>query len=296
MGVAAVSTGSVFIRLAEAPAPVVALWRTALATLLVLPFGLRRAVRELAATSRAERLAGAAAGLFLALHFATWIASLDHTTVAASTVIVCSTPIWVALAGPLVAGERVTRRAAVGIALAVVGAAVIGAGGGGRGALTGNLLALAGALTAALYVLIGRRLRPRVSLWTYVLATYGSAAAVLFVYVAGLGLPVVGYPPATYGWLVALAVIPQLVGHTSYNYALRYAPASYVSVAMLGEPIGATLLAWAFLSEVPGRATVAGGALLLFGIATVARSQQPGPLIAAPSNASSGEPGEGPLP
>ena len=270
MGAAAVSTGSVFVRLADAPAPVVAFARCAVATLLLVAFFGGRATRELRALSGGERLAGIAAGGFLALHFATWIASLDHTTVAASTVIVCSTPIWVALAEPLVTGERIGRRSALGIAVAFAGAAAIGAGAGGAGALRGNLLALAGAWAGALYVLMGRRVRPRLSLSSYAIATYGVAGLLLGLYVLGSALPVLGYSAATYGWLLALALVPQLVGHTSYNYALRYEPASLVSVAMLGEPIGATLLAWVFLRERPGTATLVGGVVLLLGIGLVA--------------------------
>jgi drug/metabolite transporter (DMT)-like permease len=229
-------------------------------------------VRELSSATNRERLAGLAAGFFLALHFATWITSLDHTSVAASTVIVCSTPVWVALLVPLVTRDAVGRATVQGILVSVAGAVVIAWGDFGlsREALFGDLLALAGAVSAACYVLAGRRLRPRVSLVTYTLVAYGSAALFLFVLVLAFGLSLFGYEPATYGWIVALALGPQLIGHTSYNYTLRWVSAALVSVAMLGEPIGATLLAWIFLQEVPGAATLAGGALILAGIARVA--------------------------
>ncbi len=273
---ATVSTGALFVRLAEAPALVVAFWRVALAALLILPFGARRAVRELRQASVRERLAGGAAGLFLALHFATWITSLDYTSVAASTVIVCTTPVWVALLAPFVTRDALARATVQGIALAVVGAAVIGWGdlGLSRDAILGDLLALAGAVAAAFYVLAGRRLRPRVSLITYTLTVYGSAALWLLLLVLACGLPIFGYAPAAYGWIVALALGPQLIGHTSYNYALRWLSAALVSVAMLGEPIAATLLAWVFLGELPGTATLAGGVLILIGIARAARAER----------------------
>ena len=276
VGVAAVSTGAIFVRLADAPPLAVAFWRAALASALILPFGARGALRELAVASPRERIAGLAAGLFLALHFATWIASLALTTVAASTVIVCSTPMWVALLTPLVTHERVGRGALAGIALSVVGAAVIGWGDLvlSDDALRGDALALAGALTAALYILAGRRLRPRVSLLTYILTAYGSAAVFLLAFALAGGVPLGGYEPATWGWLLALALVPQLVGHTSYNYALRWISAALVSVTMLVEPIGATLLAWWILGEVPGLATLAGGSLILFGIARVATGER----------------------
>ena len=267
------STGSLFIRLADAPAPVVALWRTALATLILLPFGLRKAVVELRGTGGRELLGGVSAGAFLALHFASWIASLDHTTVAASTTIVCTTPIWVALAGPLVASERVGRATLLGIAVAVAGAVLIAGGDRAQGSMLGNLLALVGALSAAGYVLLGRRLRPRVSLLTHVLVTYGTAALVLAALVLGQGLAVFGHSPETYLWLVLLALVPQLIGHTGYNYALRYERASFVSVVMLGEPIAATLLAWWLLAERPGAEVLVGGAVVLVGIALVARAR-----------------------
>jgi drug/metabolite transporter (DMT)-like permease len=259
----------------------VAFWRAALASLIILPFAARKALFELAAATRRERLAGVASGLCLALHFATWISSLSLTSVAASTVIVSSTPMWVALLAPLVTRDRVSRGALAGITLSFLGAAVIGWGDLrlSREALLGDALALAGAVMAALYVLAGRRLRPRVSLLTYTLTAYGSAALFLLAFALVGGVRLTGYAPATWGWLLALALVPQLIGHTSYNYALRWVSAALVSVSMLGEPVGATLLAWWLLDEQPGLATLAGGVLILVGITRVAlgeRSSSPG--------------------
>jgi drug/metabolite transporter (DMT)-like permease len=267
-----VSTGALFIRLADAPALVVAFWRAGLAALLILPFGARTLVHELRAVTWRERLAGVTSGLFLAVHFAAWITSLEYTSVAASTVIVSSTPMWVALFAPLFTRDVVGRATVQGIALSVIGAAVIGWGdlGVSREAIFGDLLALAGAITAALYVLAGRRLRPRVGLVTYTFVAYGSAAAFTLLAVLVCGLSLVGFEPASFGWIAALALGPQLLGHTSYNYALRWVSAALVSVTMLFEPIGATVLAWLFLGESPSAATLAGGALILAGISRVA--------------------------
>ncbi|HEX9794936.1 MAG TPA: DMT family transporter [Planctomycetota bacterium] len=167
----------------------------------------------------------AAAGVLLALHFATRIASLAHTSVAASLVLVNTTPIWAGLLAPRFTGERTGRSLALGIGVAVLGAVVIGAGDFRveGSALRGDLLALAGAVTLAGYVIAGRQLRRRLALMPYVVLCYGTAALVLLALALALaaGHPVGGYSAATYGWLIGIALVPQVWGHTSYNWALR---------------------------------------------------------------------------
>lgn len=269
-GVLAVSVSSILIRLAQneaAPSLVIAAWRLTFAALILLPVCLLWRRDELAALGRAELVPAALSGLMLAAHFATWISSLNYTSIANSTVLVTTSPLWVALASPFVLKERVGRSARIGIGLALLGSVVIALGEGGSGSrpLLGNALALLGALTAAAYLLIGRRLRATVSLLTYITVVYGIAAVVLLL-AAGLRHPLFGYPPVHYLLFLLMALFPQLLGHSSFNWALGYLSAAYVTVTIISEPIGAVILAMLIFQEWPTPLTVAGGALILAGI------------------------------
>ncbi|MDI6696951.1 MAG: DMT family transporter [Anaerolineales bacterium] len=287
LGVMAVSTASIFIRYAQEDAPslVIAAWRLTLATLLLAPLtvGIPGRRAELAQLTRRELGLGLLSGLFLAAHFATWISSLAYTTVASSVVFVDTAPLWVGLLAPLALGERISRPVKIGMALAVGGGIVVGVSDAcvwgesrlicpplsdffGGQAFFGDLLALVGAITAATYLVIGRRVRERVSLITYIFVVYGAAALALIAMMLLAGQSAFGYPPIAYGWFLALAVFPQLLGHSSYNWALAYLPAAYVSLALLGEPIGSTLLAVIFLGEIPSLLKISGAALILAGI------------------------------
>jgi drug/metabolite transporter (DMT)-like permease len=267
VAVVCVSTGAIFVRLADCPALAVAAWRMTFATALI-SVALPRSYRELGALRRRDLVLGGGAGLCLGLHFATWISSLDHTTVASSVVLVNTTPLWVAMLSPLVTGERTTRRAAAGIALSVLGAAIIAGGDvrlGGR-ALLGDGLALVGGLTAAMYLLLGRNLRSRLSLPTYCALTYGHATVALWLLVAVANVPASGLSVRTWGVLAAMAVVAQLGGHTLYNWSLGHLSTAAVSVALLGEPVISPLLAWWIFGEAPRGATVSGASLVLLGI------------------------------
>jgi len=277
VGVIAVSTGAIFARLADAPALVIAAYRVGLAAAVLLPLALIKVRRELAGLSARDlRLAGLS-GFFLALHFATWISSLDYTSVANSVVLVNTNPLWVGLLTPLITKERIRPVVAVGIGLSVVGGIIIGAGDfvvGGK-ALVGDFLALAGSVSAACYLLLGRDLRQRVSLLAYIFLCYGSAALVLWGAVLVLRLPVTGFSPSTYACFWALALFTQLVGHSSYNWALRWLSTSMIAVSLLGEPIGATLLAYWLFAESLTWSKFVGGVLILAAIYLVARSESP---------------------
>lgn len=264
-----VSTGAIFVRLAQCPALATAAWRmsfaTALVALALLP---RRGWRGLAGLSLRDAALGAAAGVCLALHFATWISSLDHTTVASSVVLVNTIPLWVALLSPLMTGERTARRAWAGIALSFTGAAVI-AGGDFRAsgaALRGDLLALAGGFCAAIYLLLGRRLRERLSLASYCIVTYAMATAALWAIAAAARTPMTGFTMKTWGAIAGMAVFAQTGGHTLYNWSLKHLPANAVAVALLGEPLGGSLLAWWIFGEMPPPVSLAGAVLVLAGI------------------------------
>ena len=249
-------------------ATAIAAWRCAIATLVLAPAGLPR-LRAALDEHGARRLgAPLLAGAFLAVHFATWIRSLEYTSVAASVFLVNTNPIWVGLLAPLVTRERLRPAAVVGLVLAVLGSGVIalgGLGGGGR-PLLGAFLALAGAWAASGYLLIGRRQRAGLPLSAYLFACYGSAA-LLLVALAGIeGTPLVGYSDQTVLYLVAIGLVPQLIGHSACNWALRKLETVYVALTFLGEPICSSLLAWIVLSEAPAASIWIGGPLVLAGI------------------------------
>ncbi len=284
-GILAVSTASIFIRYAQQDAPslVIAASRLSLASIILAPFALTRHRIALIRLSRREWALGALSGFFLALHFATWISSLEFTSVASSVVLVTTTPLWVALLAPLLLREPITRTIVAGMLLALAGGIIIALSesctlGNGRVSCAGmgvflagetfwgNFLALAGAWMAAGYIMIGRSLRAKMSLIPYVFVVYGMAAVVLVVIMLGAGQSPLGLPPLTYLWMLALAVVPQLLGHSTFNWALGYLPASLVSITLLGEPIGSIILAYFLLNESPSALEVAGGALILAGI------------------------------
>jgi len=279
LGILAVSTASIFIRYAQpgAPSLTIAAGRLTLAALVLAPVALARHRPALARLTARQLGLALLAGAFLAAHFALWIASLERTTVASSVVLVTTTPLWVGLLAPVVLREPLTRRVASGILLALAGGVLVGLGDAGpigaaprAGALLGDFLALAGAWMMAGNLMVGRRLRADLGLVPYVTLVYGAAAVILLAAMAITGRSFLCLSPMTCLWIALLALVPQLLGHTSFNWALRYLPASLVAVALLGEPVGSSALAWVLLREVPGPVTLLGALVILAGIAVVA--------------------------
>lgn len=276
VGIAAISTGAIFARWAEAPALAIAAYRVGLAALILAPFAAWKCPKEIAGLGKSDWKAVLGAGFFLAVHFATWIASLDYTSVASSVILVETIPLWVGILTPFVTGERPGRATLAGIGLSFAGGILIGAGDfavGGR-ALFGDALALAGGFSGALYIMLGRNVRPRLSLLAYVTTCYGTAGAILWLLVLATGTPFSGFSVPTWWAFIGMALIPQILGHSSYNWALRWFPASTVAVCLLGEPIGSTLLAWVFFGETLTPWKIAGGALILAGIVLAARNEK----------------------
>jgi drug/metabolite transporter (DMT)-like permease len=281
VGVLAVSSASILTRFAQAldvPAVPLAAWRLGLAALILTPFALVRCRGELGSIAARDIGLALAAGAFLAAHFATWIASLEYTSVAASTVLVTTNPIWIAAATWVLFRERPGRGLSAGIALALAGSAAIfaaGAGGAaGKDPTLGNALALTGSVTVSAYLLIGRSVRRRLSLLAYVWLVYGAAAGVLLASVAATGAPMLGFAPAAYALMLALALGPQLAGHSAFNWALRYLSPAFIAIAILGEPVGAAILAYLVLGERIGPLELAGFLLLLGGIYVAARAER----------------------
>jgi drug/metabolite transporter (DMT)-like permease len=284
VAILAVSTASILIRFAqrEAPSLTIAALRLTFATIILAPFALARHREDLRALGRREILLAAVSGLFLALHFGTWISSLEYTTVASSVVLVSTGPLWVALLAPIVLREHLASGALLGLGLAIAGGIVIGLAGScmwtgsiqcpnlnqalEARALRGNFLALVGAWAVSGYLILGRRLRRTMQLVPYILLTYGFAAIGLLLTVFLRGETLLGFQPSTYAWMLLLAIVPQLIGHSTYNWALRFLPAALVAVTTLGEPIGSATLAYLILREVPGPFVILGGGLILAGI------------------------------
>lgn len=269
-GVLAVSSSAVMVRLTEVDSLPVAFWRVTLAIVLMSPCWLVASRREaVRALSRSDRWRILGAGVALGIHFWTWIASLAYTSVAASVLLVTTNPIWVGIFSPWVVGERTSRRGWVGIGIALAGAAVVTAGmdsGAQPNPLLGNGLALVGAMGASAYLMLGRRVRPHLDLWSYASLTLCGAWLVLVCGMLVMGGFDAAIRPMDWGLLLAMALVPQLVGHNAFNWALRYVKADVISVVLLLEPVGASLFALAILSEVPGGAVFFGGPLLLAGV------------------------------
>jgi drug/metabolite transporter (DMT)-like permease len=260
-----VSFGAILVRLAAAPPLAVSFYRVAIASLILLPFASRDARRSWPALDGRRRLLLVGAGIALALHFATWIASLSYTTVASSVLLVNTSPLFAIVLSRLFLRETPSRVVRVAIPVALGGAALIALGDwtGSPGSLLGNGLAVAGAVTLAAYQVVGRGLRDALPLDAYVLAVWGTAALALAALARSFGVPLGGYPKAT--WLVfgALALVPTIGGHGLVNKSLRALPAPTVGLFLLGEPVLASLLAWLLFHEAPGPWTLAGGAVVL---------------------------------
>jgi len=263
-----VAHGAIFVRLADADPIVIAAFRLAIAVAVLAPVTLIFARSELRAlTGRQLRLIAGAA-VFLALHFVTWIASLDFTSIANSVVLVTLVPVWLALYGLLILRVPPSLSTWLGIALAVAGSVIIavGSAAGGNTSLFGDFLALAGGFFFAGFFLLAQRVRQTVSLLPFVTTVYGGAAVLLWIAVLALGLPVTGLSATTYGAMAALALFSQIIGHTGYNWAVRAIPPTLLAVTFLGEPVLATLFGWVYFGEGFGWPTALGGVLILAGI------------------------------
>jgi len=282
-GIIFVSTASIFIRFAqeEASSIVIAATRLVIASVVLIPVALIRYRDDWRNLSRADLVKGIVSGLFLALHFASWISSLELTSIASSVVLVTTTPLWVALLSPFVLKEPIRRAVLIGLLFSVTGGVIVGIGNACRftegelvcqagifsgGAMWGNFLALFGAWMAAGYMIIGRQLRKKMNTVPYTALVYGVAALFLSGVVIFRAEPVSSYSGETYLWLLALGIFPQLLGHSLFNWALKYISAAYVALTLLGEPIGTIILALIFLKESPTLLEGVGAVLIMIGI------------------------------
>jgi len=280
VAIVAISTGAILVRLSEAPSAVAAFYRVLFTTLPLLPVAVWRYRSAFRRLGRRDLAGATLAGVALAVHFAAWFESLAWTSVAASVTLVQSQPLFVVVGAWLLLQERLSRRMLAGILVAVGGMTTMSVGdllGGGLvgpDPLLGNSLALVGAVMAAGYVLAGRSLRQRVALVPYVVVVYSVCTVCLLAIALAQGGPLVGYPAREWLVFIGLAIGPGLLGHTVINWALAHLESSVVSVSLLGEPVGATVLALALLGESPTVFTVAGGVVVLAGISLTARERE----------------------
>ena len=277
VGVAAISTSPILVRVAQLPAFALAFWRCLAGALLLAPFAVRGG-----RPARGELRQLAGSGTLLALHFACFNASLAFTTVASATLLVSMSPLFVGLGAARFLGEAPSRRGWLGIWLATGGAVVValgdlGAVRLGARALVGDLLAFAGALLIAGYLLIGRSARRRLPVAIYGAAVYGAAAVVLLPLCLATGAPLGGYRAGSWLALAAVVAGPQLLGHTVFNGLLSTLTAATVAVVILLEPVGATVLAWWLFREVPAGLFWVGAPLVLAGVWLATAQPPPAP-------------------
>ena len=275
-GVACMSCAAILIRLAEAPPFAISASRLLIAAVILIPITSIKHGPSILKLPTSIWLWTGLAGLLLAIHFATWITSLSYTSVASSVMLVTTAPVFVGVLSHWGLKERLSGRMFAGILVAVSGGIVIGYGDFSTGAdpLFGDMLAVAGAISGGGYFVIGRKLRGQVSLLPYITIVYTVAAVWLVGLALATGQPMSGYSTLTYGILISLAVGPQLLGHSSLNWALKYLSAAFVSVVTLAEPIGSTTLAYFILDEDVTGYIVVGGMLVLVGIYMVLRAER----------------------
>ena len=266
LGILAVSFGAIFVRFASEASPLaIAAWRLSVAAIILIPVAWLR--REGTLTPKTT-LWCLASGVALAFHFILWISSLSYTSVASSVLFVTTHPLFVGLGSFLLFKERPSSRLLMGVSIALLGGALIGFGDlhlAGTAA-HGDLLAVGGGLMAAIYFMIGRHVRQTVAATEYVAVTYGAAAMLVLLICGITRTPLIGFSGSTIGFLLLLGLIPQLLGHSTFNWALKHVSAAHVSIMILGEPIGSGFLALLFFHETPHGLNLIGAALILVGI------------------------------
>lgn len=275
LGVTGASMSSVFIRTATAPSVVLVLYRMTIAVLLLSPVVLSRNWKEIRGLSRRELALCMTSGVFLGLHFTAYFASLSMTTIASSVVLVNTEVLFVAVISMVLWKKRLSRMGWCAILLAFAGSVVVAMGGGGAGVggLTGNLVALSGALFMTIYTLIGSVCRRTVSTSAYTYLVYFAAAVTVLLAALATGTPLFGYDPINYWMALALAVFCTLMGHSIFSWGLKYLSAAFVSVAKLAAPVMAAGWGLLLFREIPSAREVVGGAMVLLGLAIYTRTE-----------------------
>lgn len=268
LGVIAAAFSSIFTKAADAPPLIIAFYRLGFTVLLLAPITFATGRHEFRTMGRRDVVLACLAGFMLALHFATWITSLNYTSIASSTVLVTMQPLFVITGGYFFYKEKITAWGSIGAIIALSGSVIVGISDfriGGQ-ALLGDVLAFLGAILVAGYVLVGRGVRERLSLFPYIIIVYGAATVTLFVLAALYRLPLTSYASGTWLMFFLLALVPTIFGHTVFNWALRYVKAAMVSVCILGEPVGASVLAYFIFNQIPTLLQVIGALVIITGL------------------------------
>ncbi|KGX86572.1 DMT family transporter [Pontibacillus litoralis] len=269
IGVLSVSTSAVLVKLAgDAPASIIANYRLFIAVLLMTPYILFYKTKEFRSISKKDWWLSGVSGVFLAFHFILWFESLNYTSVASSVVLVTMQPIFAFLGTYFFFKERFTAGAVISMIIAITGSVVISWGDfqiSGQ-ALFGDILALLGAVMVTGYFLVGQHVRKRLSLMTYTFVVYSISSITLILYNVITTKPFTGYSTETWMYFLALAIIPTFFGHTLFNWALKWVSTSSISMSIVFEPIGASLLAYFILGEKISGFQWLGGAIVIFGL------------------------------
>lgn len=268
IGAVAVSTSAIFVKLANAPAPVIAFYRLFFTVLLMLPVFLWKYRNELRAIKKRDWLFSSISGVFLALHFILWFESLNYTSVTSSTVLVTMQPVFAFIGTYFLFKEKIGLGAILSTCLALCGSIIISWGDFqiSGSALYGDFLAIVSCIMVTAYLLFGQTVRKRLTLVTYTFVVYSISTITLFLYVVILKYPLGGYASQDWMYFLLLAIVPTLLGHNLFNWSLKWVSTSTISVSILFEPVGAAILAYFILSEKIIHTQIFGGVIIILGI------------------------------
>ncbi|MER2192724.1 MAG: DMT family transporter [Solibacillus sp.] len=268
IGVISVSLSAIFVKLATADAGVIAFYRMLFSVLMMLPVFVWKYIGELKELSKKDWIYSSLAGIFLAFHFILWFESLNYTSVASSTVLVTMQPLFAFIGTYLFFGERISRKTILAGSIAIIGSALISWGDFkiSGSALYGDILALIACALITGYLLFGQDVRKRLSLMTYTMVVYSMSVVTLFFYVVIKGESFGPYPETEWFWFILLALIPNLLGHNLFNWAVKWVSTNVISIAILFEPVGAAILAMFIFNEYLTTTQVVGGLIVLSGI------------------------------
>lgn len=268
IGVLSVSLSAIFVKFSNAESGVIAFYRMLFSVLLMLPLFLKSYTHELKTLNKKDWLFSSIAGIFLAFHFILWFESLNYTSVASSTVLVTLQPLFAFVGTYFFFKESLSIKTILSGVIAISGSVLIGWGDfqvSGQ-ALYGDLLALIACALITIYLLFGQDVRKRLSLVTYTMVVYSASTVALFFYIVVKGQSFGPYPTIEWGWFILLAIIPNLFGHTLFNWAIKYVSTNVISIAILFEPVGAAALAYVIFNEKLQATQLIGGAIILVGI------------------------------
>jgi drug/metabolite transporter (DMT)-like permease len=279
ISVISVSFAAIFIVSCDAPALSIAFYRLLFTTLIILPFIIfnKKIRKELINLPRKTLFLMIGIGAILAIHFSFWITSLELTSVASSVILVTAHPLLVGPVSHFLLKERLSKINAIGISLSVLGVILLVYGNYGFAVgldtIEGNILAILGGVAAGFYILGGRTIRKTVSIGSYAFVIYSTGTIILFIICLIFSAPLINISIKDYGIILLMAIVAGIFGHTLYNWTLKHIRASLASVALLGEPIGSSLLAFAipWINQTPSQYTLIGGSIILFGIFLTAR-------------------------